>query len=213
MSNPNQMNDPNQAKTPPAARPAMAVGPALQVLADLRGDDQIVVTSQGSAREWPKLCEHPLDFHYIPSAMSGNIPLGLGLALAQPRRHVLAFTGDGSLLMNLGSLVTIVASAAANLTVVLVDNGVYEVTGGQKTAASNRDVDFAGLARAAGFPTVGHFDRLDTWSNEAADLLQQPGPRFISLVVEAVRENYLLDPPCPIVDQVARLRAALSEPR
>ena len=203
------MNDLNQTIPRAAARLAMPVGAALQVLADHRGEDQIVVTSQGSAREWPKLCEHPLDFHYIPSAMSGNIPLGLGLALAQPHRHVLAFTGDGSLLMNLGSLVTIVASGAANLTVVLVDNGVYEVTGGQKTAASDRDVDFAGFARAAGFPTVGHFDQLDAWQRAAAELLQRPGPRFISLVVEAVSENYILDPPCPIVDQIARLRAAL----
>jgi thiamine pyrophosphate-dependent acetolactate synthase large subunit-like protein len=210
MNNLNQsINDMNQTTSQTAARPAMPVGPTLQVLADLRDQDQIVVTSQGSAREWPKVCEHPLDFHYIPSAMSGNIPLGLGLALAQPHRHVLAFTGDGSLLMNLGSLVTIVASGAKNLTVVLVDNGVYEVTGGQKTAASDRDVDFAGFARAAGFPTVGHFDRLDSWRREAAGLLQRPGPRFVSLVVDAMRENYLLDPPCPIVEQVARLRAAL----
>ena len=49
---------------------------------------QITITNQGSAREWPKLCRHPLDFHYIPSAMGAAISLGLGLALAQPERHV-----------------------------------------------------------------------------------------------------------------------------
>src|SRR5439155_17136250 len=93
----------------------MSVIDALQVLVELRGDDQIVITNQASARIWPKLADHPLDFHYNPSAMGGAIPLGLGLALAQPQRHVLVISGDGSLLMNLGSLITVAASGASNL--------------------------------------------------------------------------------------------------
>jgi len=78
------------------------------------------------------------------------VPLGLGLALAQPERAVLVISGDGALSMNLGCLVTLIDSGAANLSIVLLDNGVYDVTGGQKTAAAREGVDFAGVARAIG---------------------------------------------------------------
>ena len=52
--------------------PGMPLADALQVLVDLRKDDQIVVTSMGTAREWPRKCQHPLDLHYVPSTMSGG---------------------------------------------------------------------------------------------------------------------------------------------
>src|SRR5436190_13215318 len=152
---------------------------ALEVLRNVRREE-IVVTTMGSAREWPKLSQHPLDFPYLPSAMGQSPLIGLGMALAQPDREVIAFDGDGCLLMNLGCLVTIVASRATNLTVVLLDNGIYEVTGGQRTAALP-STDFAGMARAAGFPTVAAFDDLALWQSEAAATLSAPGPRFVAL--------------------------------
>jgi hypothetical protein len=96
-------------------RPAACSVAALQVLADLCTADQIVVTNQGAARIWPKLRSRALDFHYNPSTMGGAIPLALGLALAQPGREVVAVSGDGSLLMSLGSLVSVVSAGAANL--------------------------------------------------------------------------------------------------
>ena len=190
-------------------RDGMPLTPALRVLADLRRQDQIVVTCMGSAREWPKLSEHALDFHYIPSTMGGAVPLGLGLALAQPRREVLVISGDGALLMNLGCLITVIDSGAANLSIVLVDNGVYEVTGGQKTAAARSGVNFAGLAQAVGFPNVGYFRSLNDWQRRAGDLFARPGPRFVWLVVEPVRENYLLELPRPMHEQIERLEKAL----
>ena len=61
----------------PAAGDGMGLTAALQVLVDLRQDDQIVVTSMGSAREWPKLSEHALDFHYVPSTMGGAVLSGV----------------------------------------------------------------------------------------------------------------------------------------
>src|SRR5687768_14065706 len=88
----------------------MPVVAALQALIDLRTDDGIVVTNQASARIWPKLERHSLDLHYNPSTMGGAVPLALGLALAQPARQVLAISGDGALLMSLGSLVTVVGT-------------------------------------------------------------------------------------------------------
>jgi thiamine pyrophosphate-dependent acetolactate synthase large subunit-like protein len=188
----------------------MPVRPALQVLVELRRDDQIVVTHMSAAREWPKRCRHPLDFHYVPSTMGGAVPLALGLALAQPHRKVLALSGDGSLSMHLGSLISVVASGAPNISVVLLDNGVYEVTGGQKTASRLANTDFAGLARAAGFPNVAQFWNLQDWRRRAGGVLQASGPCFVWLQVQTVTDEYHLDPPCLMSEQLARFRAALS---
>ncbi|HEV3340751.1 MAG TPA: thiamine pyrophosphate-dependent enzyme, partial [Pirellulales bacterium] len=115
-------------------RRQMPLLPALEVVASLRREE-IVVATMGSAREWPKLSAHALDFHYLPSAMGQAPLLGLGLALAQPSREVIVFNGDGCTLMNLGCLVTIAAGGATNLSLIVLENGIYEVTGGQPTAA------------------------------------------------------------------------------
>ena len=186
----------------------MDVVDALQVLVEARRDDAVVIAQMGSAREWPRLSRHRLDFIYAPSAMGGGPPLGLGIALAQPDRPVTVISGDGSLLMSLGCLVSIVASGVKNYSLVLLDNGVYEITGGQRTAAGPA-TDFAGFARAAGFPSVARFDRLDAWREGAAEILASPGPRFIWLKVEPVRDDYGLSPPLPMKEQAARFRQAL----
>src|SRR5262245_16490501 len=128
----------------------MPVVEALHVLIGLRRADQIVVTNKGSARIWPKLSRHDLGFAYNPWTMGGAVPLALGLAMAQPRRHVLVVSGDGALLMNLGSLVTVVAASVSNLTIVVLDNGLYEVTGGQKTPAATTALEWPAMARAVG---------------------------------------------------------------
>jgi len=186
--------------------------PALEVLLPLR-DERIVVTTMGAAREWPKLSQHPLDLHYIPSAMGAAPALGLGLALAQPQREVLVLNGDGAMLMNIGSLVTIVASGATNLTLIVFDNGVYEVTGGQQTAAASAAghaaIDLAAMARAAGFSSVRAFDDLTVWRRSAAAALQLPGPRCLTLSVERVTD-YQLESPGPLRERLARFQAALN---
>ena len=181
---------------------------ALEVIRQLR-TDQIVVTTMGAAREWPRISNHPLELHYIPSAMGQSPSIALGLALAQPKREVIAFTGDGSLLMNLGCLVTLAASGAKNLTLILLDNGVYEVTGGQKTAGQLARADFAGFATSAGIESVATFDDLIDWQHGAAIVLNLPGPRFISLLVEPVRDDYSLEVPGPIGPRIERLIAEL----
>lgn len=187
----------------------MPVVDALQVLIDFRQDGQIVVTNQASARVWPKLSRHWLDFHYNPSTMGGAIPLAVGLAMAQPRRHVLVVSGDGALLMNLGSLVTVIGSGVTNLTVVVLDNRLYEVTGGQKTPAASTTADLSGMARAAGFPSVGSFDGLEDWKSSATKAISLPGPRFISLRVDRTPREYLHFPTPSIAEQLAGLQRAL----
>ena len=191
---------------------AMPLVDALKVLVAVR-QERIVVTTMGAAREWPRLSAHPLDFHYIPSAMGEAPALGLGLALARPEREVLVVNGDGAMLMNLGSLVTIVASGARNLTLVVLDNGIYEVTGGQQTAMTaarqRAKVDLAGMARAAGIESVSSFNRLDEWQRRATEVLAAPGPRFCVLSVKPVGPNYHLEAPGPLAERLARFQAAV----
>jgi thiamine pyrophosphate-dependent acetolactate synthase large subunit-like protein len=186
----------------------MPLVPALEVLRELRRDE-IVVTTMGTAREWPRLSQHPLDFHFVPSAMGQAPSLGLGLALAQPQREVIVLNGDGCTLMSPGCLATIVASGAKNIAVIVFDNGIYEVTGGQKTAAAVGHVDFAALAAACGFTSVRRYSDLAAWQVEARSALYLPGPRFISLSIEPVGPNYHLEPPGPMAERLARFRAAL----
>src|SRR5262249_17404289 len=126
---------------------------ALRVLAAHRGDN-VVITTMASIGEWFPLSDQPLDFAYMPSSMGQGPALGLGLALPQKRHGVIVVNGDGSMLMNLGSLITL-AGHPANVYVVIMDNQMYEVTGGQPTAGAGR-VDFAGLARSAGIQRVYH---------------------------------------------------------
>lgn len=193
----------------PKAEPRISVRDALGVLVQIRDDATLVVTNQGSARVWPLLADHPLDFHYNPSTMGGAIPFGLGLALANRSRHVIVISGDGALAMNLGSLVTVAAARAANVTVVVLDNGLYEVTGGQKTAAGAAEVDYAAVARAVGFPSAFAFCELSSWRERAPSALDASGPRLISLRVERTLERDLATSLAPIGPRLLRLTEAL----
>lgn len=193
-----------------APRTAMPLLAALEVVAKTRRDE-IVVTTMGSAREWPKLSKHSLDFHYLPSAMGQSPMIALGLALAQPKRRVIAFTGDGSLMMNLGCLVTIASAGAKNLTVILLNNGLYEVTGGQKTAGAVARVDFAGIAASAGIATTFHTCDLGVWQRSWPELRTAAGPTFIALDVAPVGDDYQLVVPGPMRPRIAAFCAALGE--
>jgi thiamine pyrophosphate-dependent acetolactate synthase large subunit-like protein len=194
---------------PPQER--LPVVEALRVLADLRRDSDVFVTNQASARIWPTLSDHPLDLNYNPSTMGGAIPLGLGLALAQPQREIIIVSGEGSLLMSLGSLVTVVGSGATNVTIVVLDNGMYEVTGGQATPATQIPVDFAALARGAGFPTVIHCSNVNRWRNEAPAAFSALGPRLMWLQVGPTDAKILRAPSGEIRPRLARLREALTD--
>jgi thiamine pyrophosphate-dependent acetolactate synthase large subunit-like protein len=179
---------------------------ALEVLAARRGQAVVIIT-HGSVDLWLGLSNTPLDFAYVPTSMGQAPALGLGLALARPERPVLVVTGDGSILMNLGSLVTL-AGQLANLVLVVIDNGVYEVTGGQAVAGAGR-TDFAGLARSAGIKQVYAFASTAAWQAGAAEALSAPGPTVIWLKVEA-RPGQCAPTTAPAMDQqIARLRNVL----
>ncbi|MDE2200884.1 MAG: hypothetical protein KGJ41_17885 [Rhodospirillales bacterium] len=86
---------------------------------------------------------------YMLGSMGLACPIAFGVALAQPDRLVFALEGDGSMLMQLGALATIAAHAPKNLTIILMDNAAYQITGGQKTATAAR-ADLVEIARGAG---------------------------------------------------------------
>ena len=179
---------------------------ALEILSRHRGE-KIVVTAMTAVAIWPGISDGPLDFNYLPSSMGEASPLGLGLALAQPERGVIVVNGDGCMLMNLGSLVTI-ASYPASLYLIIMENGLYEVTGGQPTAGSGA-VDFPAMARAAGINRVYAFDTAESWEAGAGEALSGPGPVFICLKVEGRTGQKTPKPPHPMKEQVARLQSGL----
>jgi sulfopyruvate decarboxylase subunit beta len=180
---------------------------ALEILAQHRGD-RVVITTMGSIAYWPGLSDTPLDFNYIPSSMGQGPDLGLGIALGQAKRGVIVVNGDGCMLMNLGSLVTLSANPA-NLFLIIIDNSLYEVTGGQPHAGGGR-VDFAGLAKAAGIGRVYRFDTLAEWQAGAAEALGGAGPVAICLKVEGKLGQKTPSAPRPMSEQIARLKAALA---
>jgi thiamine pyrophosphate-dependent acetolactate synthase large subunit-like protein len=179
---------------------------ALEILAAHRGK-RIVITTMSSGGIWPNLSDTPLDFTYIPSAMGQAPPLGLGLALAQPERGVLILNGDGCMLMNLGSLVTL-AQYPANVVLVILDNGLYEVTGGQPTAGAGH-TDFAALARAAGIQRAYAFETADAWRAGVAEVMTGIGPVVVWLKVEGKLGQKTPKATRTLAEQIARLRQAL----
>lgn len=92
--------------------------------------------------------QRPQNF-YMLGSMGLAVPIALGVAIAQPQRHVVALEGDGSLLMQLGCLATVAMRAPTNLTIVVWDNGIYQITGGQPTASASA-ADLVAIARGAG---------------------------------------------------------------
>lgn len=179
---------------------------ALEVVLPHRGE-RIVITTMSSAGLWPQLSHSPLDFCYIPSAMGHAPSLGHGLALAHPERGVIVCNGDGCALMSLGNLVTL-AAYPVNLYLLILDNGHYEVTGGQPHAGAGH-VDFAAIARGAGIARVYTFDDLADWQAGAAEALAGPGPVVIHLKVEALIGQKTPKPPMPITEQIRQLQDAL----
>jgi len=189
---------------------------ALRTLRAARRDDDIVITTMGSAREWMRLGDpHPLDIVLVPSAMGHGTSIGLGLALARPDKRIIVCMGDGSLLMNLGSLASIIAAGVRNLVVILFDNGVYEVTGLQPTAGASgarggrRPVDFSAMASASGFDSVHRCGSTEAWTREVSRLIDSPGPTFIALDIEPVPDGTAPHSPGPAPDRARRLMVAL----
>jgi sulfopyruvate decarboxylase subunit beta len=144
--------------------------------------DEAVVATYSSAVDWVGINPRPLNYLSI-GAMGLDSSHGLGLALGRPDKRVVVLQGDGSLLMNLGSLVTIAAVAPKNLVHFVAQNETYEANGGHPIP-NQKKVDFAGLARAAGYAACYDFADLGSFTQQIAHVLEQDGPVFATLHVE-----------------------------
>ena len=156
-------------------------------LAGLR-TDEIVVTSMGVVRPWGRISASSLDFASADSAMGHTADLALGVAMAQPERRVLCLNGDGSMLMSLGTLATIVEAGAANLVLFVIVNGTYEITGNQRVPGA-RDIDFCTIARGAGFASVHALTERHEVEPILTRVLREPGPVFVSVAIAPETEG------------------------
>ena len=162
---------------------------ALRVLAR-HYPDGIVVPVYQSAFDWLAIRPHPLNY-LCTGAMGQASSHGLGLALGIPDEKVVILDGDGSLLMNLSALATIANLAPPNLIHFVVNNGVYEVNGNFPIPGDGT-LNFAGMAREAGYAAAFEFSELADFEAKIAEILDMRGPVFVCLKAE-IGEEYPKD--------------------
>src|SRR5882672_8428727 len=143
--------------------------------------------------------------------MGGASSLGLGLALANPNRRVVVFDGDGSLLMQLGSLATIAGARPRNLIHLLFKNGVYHTSGSQEIPGG-LTVDFVTMAKGAGYRKAYAVTVLDDFKRRLPSMLTDEGPLFIELHTGLADKTPMTDRSgVPFNQQVEGLRTKLTK--
>ncbi len=169
--------------------------------------DEIIITCMSTAKPWEKFSDTALDFASVDSAMGHAADLGLGIAIAQPKRRVIVLNGDGSMLMCLGSLVTIAQRPCENYAMVIFENGTYEVTGNQDVPGS-AFVNYEAIARGAGIEDVYTVEDEEAFDERLSLVFESKGPCVFIWKVEPGEE------PVPtfketLANRVMRLRGAL----
>jgi thiamine pyrophosphate-dependent acetolactate synthase large subunit-like protein len=160
----------------------------------LAGRGELLVIAGLGAPAWDATDagDHPFNFP-LWGGMGGAAAIGLGLALAQPERRVLVLTGDGELLMGMGSLATIGTQRARNLSVVVLDNERYGETGMQASHTAF-GVDLAAVAKACGFVSATMVTTIEQVSRLRADLHRAGGPLFAQVKVAPDKLPLVLPP-------------------
>ena len=157
------------------------------LVAEARRTNALSVTTEQAIGAWRAAVPEPAnaipDHLDIVGCMGAASTIALGLALARPDRKVLIVDGDGSLLMQLGSLVTIAGAAAPNLYHFVFENGVYETSGSQPLPGEGR-FDLMEMARAAGYLHTAKYADSATFGADLPNLLGRAGPVFISVRTE-----------------------------
>ena len=157
----------------------------LQVIAPLVKDELFVTTAGGATAEWNAV--RPSDGNIQVKTLGLCSSIGLGIALSLPKRKVFVFDGDGALWMNLGSLATIGLHQPKNLIHICWDNQQYESSGGEPTASTAGNVDFAAVARSAGIKSSRAVSAVDELQQAVSHALNHDGPHFIWARIEAGR--------------------------
>jgi phosphonopyruvate decarboxylase len=181
-------------------RPASARATVLEWLVDLLPDSAAIVATTGkTGRELFTIADRPQHF-YLVGAMGAASAVGLGMALGTAR-PVVVLDGDGAALMRLGNFATIGAQSPANLVHILLDNGVHDSTGGQRTNAGT--VDFLDIALACGYRSAAACAARAELEDAVVAALETPGPHLIRVPIQP-GSLANLGRPTVSPDQVAR---------
>lgn len=157
-----------------------------------RGDALVVAGLGAAAWDVTAAGDTPLNFP-LWGGMGGAVPLGLGLALAQPSRRVLVITGDGEMLMGLGSLATVATQRPPNLAIVVLDNERYGETGMQLTHTAG-SADLGAIAAACGIPICSTVVDSNSLKSTIPQILTEVGPLFFNIKVRAENLPLVLPP-------------------
>ena len=180
------------AKGSKGKRKALDRREVVRILLADRGELLVIAGLGAPAWDATDAGDHALNFP-LWGGMGGAAAIGLGLALAQPDRRVLVLTGDGELLMGMGSLATIGAQRPRNLSVVVLDNERYGETGMQASHTAF-GVDLAAVAKACGFVSATMVTTVEQVSRLRADLHYADGPLFAQVKVAPDKLPLVLPP-------------------
>jgi phosphonopyruvate decarboxylase len=148
----------------------------------------IVIPTGTSGRQWRDFSTNEKRDLTLGGAMGQTTSAALGVALGLPNEQVVLFDAEGALLMNMGVMATIAGKQPRNFYHFLLDNGCYATTGGQPVPNAE-NINYAGIAKAAGYAAAYEFDDLETFGRDVADILSQPGPVFVAIKVVPEIEN------------------------
>ncbi len=148
-----------------------------------------IVTTAGTAgRHWTDISADPSRDISLGGAMGHTTSAAFGLALGLPDEKIVLFDAEGSLLMNLGALASIAGKKPANFVHFLLDNECYATTGGQPVPNS-AEIDYAAMAKGAGYAAAYNFDDLEEFTTHIEDIMQEQGPVFISVKIQPEIQN------------------------
>jgi sulfopyruvate decarboxylase subunit beta len=153
-------------------------------------DDKLVVTIMGASAQELYDLGHKENFFYLQHAMGLASSIGLGLALHLPHERIVVLDGDGSVLMNLGTLATLARYRPLNLVHIIFDNGSLLSTGGFDSHTSSGITDLAALARAAGIDHVAAVDSVVAFGEAAIGAFSRNDLSVIVAKVAAVGPNH-----------------------
>ncbi len=148
----------------------------MEVIQKRRGD-AVVVTVERASVAWPKVSTMQ-SRDVSPTVMGKGSSFALGVCLAQPDTKVIVLDGDGSLLMNLGTLTTVGNMKPKNMYHFVLENGMYATTGGQPIPGQN-EISFSGMAKDAGYANVYDFSDLEEFDGGIDSVLNAEGPALI----------------------------------
>jgi phosphonopyruvate decarboxylase len=186
---------------------AMKPEDVLRAIQAVRGD-ALCIPTMTTAPAWRGIAPDDLSIACV-GFMGGASSLGLGLALAQPERRVIVFDGDGSLLMQLGSLATIAGARPRNLVHLVFKNGVYHTSGAQEIPGG-LTVDFVTMARGAGYRAAFAVGELEDFKRRLPGLLKDEGPILVELHTTLAEQTPMTaGGGAPFHEQVARVRSRL----